>query len=165
MTIEEFYNIIRRDFDPIEFKNLKQESKALYYSEVEEKTVDMGTAYWLNIFKKHGQKGFFWSWNWAALFFPTTFSFYRRIYILWVLKWICLLGVIFVISILGINEANLKSTIVISILPVSRIFFASIANTLYLRKVNQIYNEDKSNRLQPSVLAGFLGICLIPGLF
>ena len=75
MTIEEFYNVIRLDTDPIDFTTLKQEApggyyseKEAYYSEPEDKVVDNGTACYLNVCKQHGNKNFFWSWNWVAFF-------------------------------------------------------------------------------------------------
>lgn len=50
MNIEEFYSVIRRDTDPVDFSTLKQETTGLYYSESEDKVVDNGTAYYLRLF-------------------------------------------------------------------------------------------------------------------
>ena len=172
MKIEEFYTVIRRDIDPVDFSTIKQEApgshyseKEVYYSESEDKVVDNGTAYYLNVFKKHGNKGFFWSWNWAAFLVPTTFSFYRKIYLFWGLKWVIfLISAIFIGSVCEANTDAYK-VMLWTIYILQKIFFASVANSLYLRKITKMLLLNKRYRLTPSTTAGWCGLLLIPGLY
>lgn len=165
MNIEEFYTVIRRDTDPGDFLTIEQDITGVFYSKSQDINLDKGTAYFLNVFKNHGNKGFFWSWNWAAFLVPTAFAFYRKLYILWVLKWAVLL-----ISFLLTPSVSSTRSIVVSVMlyityGVQKIFFASIADSLYINKITQMFNKDKQYRLKPSTAAGVCGLLLIPGLF
>lgn len=165
MNIEEFYTVIRRDTDPVDFSTIKQDSTGRYYSESENCNVDYGTAYYINVFKKHGNKDFFWSWNWAALLASTTFAFYRKLYILWGLKWAVLLISTLLIDFV-ISTTSVSFNVVLYITyGVQKIFFATVADSLYIKKISKMFNKDKQYRLRPSTAAGVCGLLLIPGLF
>jgi cellulose synthase/poly-beta-1,6-N-acetylglucosamine synthase-like glycosyltransferase len=151
MNIEAFYNVIRTDKDPVDFATIKQ--------------ADRGTRYFLDIFKKHGNKDFFLSWNWAAFFAPTTFGFYRKLYLFWGLKML-----VFVIAAILVGILTEKKTIAFyvmffSIFFVQRIIFASIANSLYINKITKKYKKDKRYRLKPTTAGGLCGFLIVPGWF
>lgn len=151
MNIEEFYNVIRTDKDPVDFATIKQ--------------VDSGTRYFLDIFKKHGNKDFFWSWNWSAFFVPTTFGFYRKLYMFWGLKMLVFLIAAILVGILTESESIAFYVMYFSIFCVQRIFFASIANSLYINKITKKYKKDKQYRLKPTTAGGFCGFLIVPGWF
>jgi hypothetical protein len=161
MTIEEFYNVIRRDSDPGDFLTIQQDIAGVFYSKSQEISLDNGTAYYLNVFKKHGDKKFFWSWNWAAFFAPTTFSFYRKIYFFWFLKWACIIT-IFALQEISMDVAGVLFAVY---MPAQRIYFAMAANSMCVQKVKQRFSENKDARMQPSTAGGVCGLLLIPGLF